>query len=113
MAPFDWTAAPAPWNTLGPEIAEGLKSPVVRDGLEDAGYGIILPRTPDEDLRAAWSQILCVLRIAEDLAHAGARLRIETEARYDPLPYLKSGVARMVETILANAEVVRREAIDA
>lgn len=82
--------------------------------LEDQGYHVVRPRTPDQDLADNWRQILCVLRMSDDLAHSGATLRLTpglpqwSDETVKALA--KNHVMHTVERILARAVVVRENA---
>jgi hypothetical protein len=75
--------------------------------VEDAAE-MIRPKDKDADLRSAWKQILSVLTIAEDLAESGARLgpmKGMGRNNADPRPYLRNGIMRKVDVILATAQI--------
>jgi hypothetical protein len=81
--------------------------------LEDEGFLVIRPRTPTEDLRANWNQILSVLRMSEDLVAGGAKLTVKHPAwlgnKADPVRLLRDGVVGRIDLILAGAVVEREE----
>lgn len=83
--------------------------------LEAQGYRVIRDRdTPDEQLRIMWQSALKTLRMAEDIARDGARLRINHPAYFspsaDPVALLRSAIVGKVDAILGNAVVVREHA---
>lgn len=104
-------------STIAPEALPSnpeIMSAIAK--LESAGYSIVAPRSPDEELAAAWRQILSVLTMACDMAQDGAVLRLTRSPAISPKADVKalseSGIMRMVREILSSAVVVDREGAD-
>ncbi len=73
------------------------------------GEPFVKPRTPDADAQAAWHQVMCVLRMLEDMVAAGARVRLTRSKVFpnaDHSDLMVRAIVIMIRNILRNAEVV-------
>ncbi len=83
----------------------------IAEALDGAAQGepFVKPRTPNADAQTAWRQVMCVLRMLEDMTVAGARVRLTRSKVFpgvDHADLMARAVNTMVRNILRNAEVV-------
>ena len=75
----------------------------------DPHFAVKPRRSADENAQAAWHQVLSVLAMLDDMAHAGARIRITRSPIFpaaDHKALLKEGIVSRLDRILQGAEVI-------
>lgn len=115
------TAQPAPSDTRVPSDGGTLPaSPSDTTRIDDAiaaceaaGLAVVRPRDNDQSLRDLWRQIGSLLRMAEDLAAGGAKLRINHPSYFAPtadmIGLTRSAMLGKIDAVLAAAIVVRED----